>query len=289
MTRHLAVEPWSLGLPDASPPEGMSLYRLPTGSYVTRAAFAVTGGAFGDKRHFAATAVLITHPDGDLLIDAGFGAGLAGHVALLPRVERAPYSRGKTVTEQLDAAGYDRANLRGVLVTHVHWDHVSGLDSLRVPIWINAEEMRYGAEDTHGAVFRTVSAGLSVHEYAFDGPAYLGFPASHDVYGDGSVVIARAEGHTFGSVVIFVTLPDGARYAFIGDIAWQSDAITDGLERPWLMRRMADTDAAKVRENLRRVIALRDLMRIVPAHDGGAYESIAALPSRFPTVEGSER
>lgn len=289
MTNHLAVAPWSLGLPDASPPQGMSLYRLPTGFYETRAAFAVKGGAFRDKRRFAASSVLITHPAGDLLIDAGFGADLSDHVALLPRVERARYSREKTVKEQLDAAGYDWANLRGVLVTHVHWDHVSGLDSLHVPIWINADEMRYGAEDTHGAVFRTVSAGLPVHQYAFDGPAYLGFPASHDVYGDGSVVIAEAGGHTFGSVVVFVTVPDGDRYAFIGDIAWQFDAITDGLERPWLMRKMADTDAAKVRENLQRVIALRDLMRIVPAHDGGAYESIAALPARFPTVDGSQR
>ena len=33
------------------------------------AAFAYTGGSFSDKRHFAATAVLVTHPQGDFLID----------------------------------------------------------------------------------------------------------------------------------------------------------------------------------------------------------------------------
>ena len=55
----------------------MAVYQLPTGTYQTRAAFAVRGGSFRDKRHFAATAVLVRHPEGDLLIDAGFGSGVA--------------------------------------------------------------------------------------------------------------------------------------------------------------------------------------------------------------------
>jgi N-acyl homoserine lactone hydrolase len=259
----------------------VAIHHLLTGTYETRAAFAVQGGSFTEKRQFASSAVLVRHPEGDLLIDAGFGAHLAEHVAMLARMERAPYNQGRTAAEQLDEAGYDRDNLKGVLVTHVHWDHVSGLDSLRVPIWINADEARYGAEDAHGAVFRSVSAGLPVHEYAFDGPAYLGFPASHDVYGDGSIVVAKAGGHTYGSVVVFVALPDGVRYAFIGDLTWQSDGITDRTERPWLMRKLADVDAALTRVNLQRAIGLDGLMRIVPSHDLTAYRAIPDLPGRF--------
>jgi glyoxylase-like metal-dependent hydrolase (beta-lactamase superfamily II) len=273
--------PWSGPLPEAAPPAGLALYRLPTGTYTTRAALAVTGGSFRDKRAFAATAVLISHPGGDLLIDAGFGAGVADHVRMLARVERAPYQLGRTAAQQLDAAGYDRSRLRGVLVTHVHWDHVSGLDSLRVPVWINAEEQRYGATDAHGAVFRAVSKGLELHSYDLSGPAYLGFPASFDVYGDGSVVVALAAGHTSGSVVVFVTLPSGDRYGFIGDLTWQLDGITRGAERPWLLRRMADIDAETVRLGLHRSIALSSLMHIVPAHDVDAYASIPPLPMSF--------
>ena len=59
----------------------MAIYQLPTGTYETRAAFAVRGGSFRDKRRFAATAILVQHPKGDLLIDAGFGSGVAAHVA----------------------------------------------------------------------------------------------------------------------------------------------------------------------------------------------------------------
>lgn len=268
-------------LPAASPPDELALYQLPTGTYTTRAAFAVTGGSFRDKREFAATAVLIHHPKGDLLIDAGFGADVAAHVQMLARVERAPLSPGETAAHQLGHAGYDRSQLLGVLVTHVHWDHVSGLDSLRVPVLINAEERRYGAEDAHGAVWHKVSAGLEIQEYAFDGPEYLGFARSHDVYGDGSVVIAFAGGHTNGSVVVFVTLPSGQRYAFIGDLTWQMDGISRGAQRPWMMRRMADVDPNAVRQGLQNSIALRDVVQIVPAHDIGAYATIPTLPTTW--------
>jgi glyoxylase-like metal-dependent hydrolase (beta-lactamase superfamily II) len=262
----------------------MALYRLPTGTYTTRAMFAVTGGSVRDKRDFAATAVLIYHPKGDLLIDAGFGEHVAEHIKMLARMERAPYQRGQTAAQQLDAAAYDRSRLLGVLVTHVHWDHVSGLDSLRVPVWINEAEVRYAADDSHGAVFRAVSKGLEIREYAFDGPEYLGFPASFDVHGDGSVVVALAAGHTWGSVVVFVTLPTRKRYAFIGDITWQMDGISRGAERPWLLRRVADVDAKSVRLGLQRSIALSRVLQVVPAHDVAAHDSIPLLPSRFPSV-----
>ncbi len=272
---------WAEPLPEAAPPSGMAIYQLPTGTYETRAAFAVRGGSFRDKRQFAATAILVQHPEGDLLIDAGFGADVAVHVAELPRIQRAPYQVTKTAREQLDASGYNRSRLLGVLVTHSHWDHVSGLDELPVPIWMNSGELEYAADDPGGKVFRKVSAGHEIHEYEFNGPPYLGFPSSFDVYGDGSVVIALAGGHTTGSVVVFVTVPSGTRYAFIGDLTWQLDGIRRRAERPWLLRKLADSDPAQVRQGLLRVIALAGLMQIVPAHDRQAYDRIPHLPARL--------
>jgi N-acyl homoserine lactone hydrolase len=227
---------------------------------------------------------LVRHPKGDLLIDAGFGSEVAAHVASLARIARAPYQATKTVSEQLDASGYDRRQLLGVRVTHSHWDYVCGLDRLQAPIWMNSGERRYAAEDPDGKVFRSVSARHDIHEYQFNGPPYLGFSSSFDVYGDGSVVVVLAGGHTTGSVVIFVTVPSSRRYAFIGDLTWQLDGVRRRVERPWLMRKLADSDPEQVRQGLLRLIALADLMQIVPAHDRTAYDGIPYLPARLTPV-----
>ena len=281
MAPRIAPTAWLDPLPETAPPADMAIYQLPTGTYQTRAALAVQGGSFRDKRHFAATAVLIQHPKGDLLIDAGFGSRVAEHVAMLPRLVRAPYQVLPTVAAQLGASGYDRDRLLGVLVTHSHWDHVSGLDDVGAPVWINRAELDYAAADPDGKVFRHLSTGLDIHEYSLDGPAYLGFPASFDVHGDGSVVVALAGGHTPGSVIVFATLPSGARYAFIGDLTWQLDGIRRRVQRPWLLRKLADSDADQVRQGLSRMIALTGVMTVVPAHDRDAYEPIPLLPTRF--------
>jgi len=271
---------WPGPLPEATPPSDMAVYQLPTGSYETRASFAFKGGSFRDKRPFAATAILVTHPRGDFLVDAGFGAGIAAHVQAQPWFARSPYQASGTASEQLDASGYDRRRLRGVLITHSHWDHVSGLDQLQVPIWTNASELRYAAQARDGKVFRTVSEGHEIHEYEFGSAPYLGFPASYDVHGDGSVVVTLAGGHTTGSVIVFVTLPGGKRYAFIGDVAWQLEGVRRPAERPLLMRKLADVDPGQVRDDLLRVASLAGLMQVVPAHDLTAYEGIPDLAAR---------
>jgi N-acyl homoserine lactone hydrolase len=283
----LSVPPaWPGPLPEATPPSDMAIYQLPTGTYETRAAFAFTGGSFRDKRPFAATAILVTHPQGDLLIDAGFGSDIAAHVHAQPWFARAPYRATVTASEQLDASGYGRGRLRGVLITHSHWDHVSGLDQLQVPIWTNAGELQYAGEARDGRVFRTVSKGHEIRRYEFSNAPYLGFPSSYDVHGDGSVVVALAGGHTTGSVIVFVALPAGKRYAFIGDVAWQLEGVRKPAQRPLLMRKLADVDAGQVRQDLLRVASLVGLMHVVPAHDVGAYDGIPLLPARSATSPG---
>jgi N-acyl homoserine lactone hydrolase len=86
-------------------------------------------------------------------------------------------------------------------------------------------------------------------------------------------------------VIIFVTLSSGTRYAFVGDLVWQLEGITPREERPWITRRRADMDAEANRENLLRMIALKERLPeliIVPAHDIGAF-------AEMPTLSGKQR
>lgn len=270
-------------LPPASPPAGMALFQLPTGVIHRTAAFGYRGGAFSDRRDFAMTAALVKHPRGDLLLDAGLGRDIATQLPLMPAAFRAltDLERGQPAADQLDAARYDRTRLRGILLTHAHWDHVSGTtDFPGVPVLVAADERRFiDRGDWITAIARSVP-GARYEVYDFEGGPYLGFPRSHDVFGDGSVVVVPAPGHTPGSVIVFVALPDGRRFAFVGDLAWQREGITEREERPWLMRRSADDDPALVRDHLLRMAAVAERfpqITLVPAHDVRGFAGLPRL------------
>jgi N-acyl homoserine lactone hydrolase len=142
------------------------------------------------------------------------------------------YSLWQPAADQLRAAGYDQKSLRAILLTHSHGDHVSGLpDFPGAPVWVTPQEREFIRKSMD---FCRLFTGIRYEEYGFEGGPYLGFPSSHDVYRDGSIVVVPAPGHTAGGVIIFVTLYDGTRYAFAGDLVWRLEGIT---------LREADTDA----------------------------------------------
>ncbi len=110
----------------------VKLFAIEAGKMFSSAAFAYRGGAFDDERVFNSGAVLVQHPRGALLFDAGFGSNLDAHVATNPWLARTltRYEAETTVAEQLAAAGIAPRDLLGIVPTHAHWDHVSGVSDL---------------------------------------------------------------------------------------------------------------------------------------------------------------
>jgi glyoxylase-like metal-dependent hydrolase (beta-lactamase superfamily II) len=259
----------------------MAVFSVVTGVNHRVAGFGYRGGSLFERREFSMAGTLVRHPRGDLLIDTGFGRNIGQQFRSLPAIFRSItfYSLWQPAADQLTAAGYDPKSLHAILLTHSHWDHVSGLpDFPGVPVWVTPQEHDF-IRKSGDMDFCRLFIGIRYEEYGFEGGPYLGFPASHDV-GDGSIVVVPAPGHTPGSVIIFVILPSGTRYAFVGDLVYQLEGITLREERPWLVRRKADTDADGNRQNLLRMVALKERLPeliIVPAHDMRAFANIPAL------------
>jgi glyoxylase-like metal-dependent hydrolase (beta-lactamase superfamily II) len=154
------------------------------------------------------------------------------------------------------------------------------VDLPRVPVLVPQAELDFvNSQDPASALAHTIGT-QNYRVYAFDGGPYLGFERSHDVFGDGSVVLVPAPGHTPGSIFAFITTSAGGRFVLIGDTAWQSEGVDLPAERPWLSQRLVDKDPERVRGLLVRLHQLKAAMPdlvVVPAHDRRIWEQLPKL------------
>ncbi|NKI40132.1 MBL fold metallo-hydrolase [Streptomyces physcomitrii] len=273
----LPGSPFDFALPPA-PGVDVSVSVAETGVMRSNAVFAYRGGGF-EQLVFGMDSLVVRHPERTLLVDTGFGRRLREHTRTVPRLMRAvsAIELDVALADRLAAGGLGAGDV-SVVLTHAHWDHVSGLEDLPgVPVHVNAAErdfIRTGGRPTE--LIRGFGE-LNYQLYDFDNGPYAGFPESHDLLGDGSVVLVPVGGHTPGSVLVFVRTP-GRDLCLIGDQAWQREGVDLPAERPWVSCCLVDHDAARVRANLGLLHRLQEAnpeLLLVPAHDRGPR---AALP-----------
>ena len=288
--------PQDLEVPAAAPvtsPAAMAtanveIKAILAGKMYSSAGFAYRGGSLLEERVFNMGGILVEHPKGKLLFDTGFGSTVDEQFKSTPWLmqKTARFEREPTVAAQLAGAGIAQTALTGVVLTHAHWDHVSGLVDLRnVPVFVTQAELDFVNSGNPATALARELGTKNYQTYAFDGGPYLGFEHSHDFFGDGSVVLVPAPGHTPGSIFAFIATSDGKRYVLIGDTAWQSEGVDRPAEKPWLSRRLVDSDGDQVRALLVRLHQLKQAMPdliIVPAHDRRIWENLPRLTAEEP-------
>jgi N-acyl homoserine lactone hydrolase len=161
------------------------------------------------------------HPRGVLMWDAGAVAdhertGAAGTEQRLVRrdnqerfVKLAP-----TLTAQLASAGYRPADITHLALSHYHWDHTADANLFAGAQWLvpKAEhDAMFSANPPGGTRPETYSA-------LKNGRTTLLTAAEHDVFGDGTVIIKQASGHTEGHAVLYVKLANTGSVVLSGDL-----------------------------------------------------------------------
>ena len=231
---------------------------------------------------------LIHHEQGLVLFDTGqdrasvtdssyFPGGLPG--VLYRRLARFQIDAQETLTRRLADIGCDIAEVRWAVLSHLHQDHIGGLRELgRAQIIASAAEwasLNRPDAALQGLMRRHIDLpGLSwkLLEFPVGQDEPLGqFSSTHDLFGDGSLVLIPTPGHTPGSVSLLVRRDGKPPLLMVGDVTYDQDLLR--RERiPGIGKRKALLDTTRAINSLR---AIHPDLVILPAHDPGAADRLA--------------
>jgi len=231
----------------------MKIERLDVGWFTAPAGIFRAGDDMDRTIRFPVPAYLLETATERILIDTGLNpAAIADPAAYYERPDI--FAMSVLEQEQSVAEQVDPDTLTGVVLTHLHWDHVGGLNLIptSVPVFVQRCEWAGGHDDA--VVARNF---LLPRDYAGDGREVILIDGDFDLLGDGSIELLLTPGHTPGHQSIR-----------IGDLVLGADVahFASGLD-DHRFPLFAD-DHEQQGRSAERLRAMRDAgLTVIPGHD----------------------
>lgn len=237
---------------------------------------------------FPATFALIRHPEqGVVLFDSGYSARFLAATRRLPeRLYRwiTPVSipAQESAAALLAARGIDPGEVRTIVLSHFHADHIGGLQDFPRARFVFFEASWRAVRDLRGlgALRRGFLPALLPSDFAERAapldtsrpralpPELAAFGCGHDLFGDGSVLAVELAGHAAGQMGLVLRLSSGALWFLVADACWTSRCYRERI-RPHPLTRLLFDDTRAYCRTLERISELHERspeIRIVPSH-----------------------
>jgi N-acyl homoserine lactone hydrolase len=232
---------------------------------------------------------VVEHTDGVVVFDTGqdrasvtdpnyFPDGPVG--VIYRRLAKFHIKEDETFTAGLKRLGYVPADVTTAVISHLHQDHIGGIDEIaHADLLVSPEEWR-SLHRPMAEVRGLLRAHIQLPDLQWS-PVDFGplndstlepFTVGHDVFGDRSLVILPTPGHTPGSMSMLVRPPDGPSVLLAGDLTYDVHAFESGISSGVGRRRA-------LRETRTKVLSLRSGhpgMLILAAHDPAAARLLEA-------------
>lgn len=203
---------------------------------------------------FPALAALIRHPDeGAILFDTGYDPAFFEATRTWPEIlyrwtTPVTFPPGDAIADQLPRLGLAPSEVRAVVVSHFHGDHVAGLK--RFPgarifcARAGLEQVRRPgrfARVRRGVLADLVPGDIAERATFFEdlpqvalAPDLSPFETGADLFGDRSLLAVHLPGHCPGHWGLLVRQADDRLRFLIADAAWSSGAVRDDAPPPRL-------------------------------------------------------
>jgi glyoxylase-like metal-dependent hydrolase (beta-lactamase superfamily II) len=202
---------------------------------------------------FPALAGLILHESGPVLFDTGYDPAFFAATQPFPQrlyrwLTPPEITAQTTVAAQLGRFNLRPEDIRCVILSHFHADHIAGLRQFPrariVCSRVGLQAARRGSEwsalragvlrtlipldfDQRAGFFEDCTGAVLPRELAPFGEAV-------DILGDGAMLAVPLAGHAPGQFGLVVRAPSGQLNFLAADAAWSSRAIRENSPPPWL-------------------------------------------------------
>ncbi len=236
--------------------------------------------------------LLVEGAEGLTLVDTGIGSADIAEPARLgtPFVKAvgARLDREETAVARVQALGFDPADVRDLVVTHLDLDHAGGLgDFPWAQVHVHTDELaaarlRRSARDKGRYVPAQWAHGPDWVEHTADGEDWFGLASVRAVGAD--VLLVPLRGHTLGHSGVAVRRPGGGWFLHAGDAYFfrgekqRPPTCPPGLRA---FQALVQTDRAARLANQERVRELHAThaaeVTVFSAHDAAEYGALAGV------------
>ena len=165
---------------------------------------------------------LVTHPKGTLIWDTGVvpdsawiptGNPTTQHI-VLPDLQQRDVTVVKPLKGQLAELGYSPSDITYLVLSHYHYDHTANANEFAGATWLvrQVEREAMFGEKPPGTTQPSSYSALRNSKVVILGTD------EHDVFGDGTVVIKSAPGHTQGHQILYLKLAKTGGVVLSGDL-----------------------------------------------------------------------
>ena len=232
---------------------------------------------------------LLEHRQGLVLFDSGLDPAIVSDPSyiqspvgrfLLRRIFRLHIGPENALDRQLSALGFRASDVRIAVFSHLHFDHIGGITHIpQADLLVSKDEWAQLStpRPQNNWVLREHIELPTAKWRPIDftptyDPLLAPFGGTHDVLGDGSMVLLPTPGHSPGSLSMLVRSTGRPPLLLVGDLAYELDSLVND-------RVPGIGDAPRLRESFAKVRSLRERLPelvVLPAHDASAVEALAA-------------
>jgi N-acyl homoserine lactone hydrolase len=272
----------------AASPEGMKLYQF-TSQYLDIAKSALSSATTGDEKILIPVGFyLIRHPKGDILFDTGDNDKIITDKTYwgpLAAMLDKGVSADLAIETQLGKVGVKASDIKYVILGHMHLDHAGNVGKFpNATIIVQHDEIINAFWPPKDYAGPYISGDFEMLRAATGSGTTGRQPTIElngdlDLFGDGSVYIHRAAGHTPGSQMAVVRLPKSGTVVLTSDTCY----LPENLDKDILPSIGLTYNPTEMLNGYAYIKRVRDLEKgqVFMAHDAEGFKAHKQSPEYY--------